>query len=202
MILSPVHFLLIAATASDKVPSLQELEAFAAEERRKRALPLDCLAGVCLGDPEVHPTEKVVSVAGEVVNRGVVFCGGQVVMIQAFQAWSDIPSESPWVQYDSGDFPQSVGRVKFLLMEQSKLGWEVSPKGKKEPEVGKYWEEVTQVWKLSHPGKQGDRALIKTDAISQSRATGKTEIQFVKVTVFSTHPDYDALCASKRQEGL
>jgi len=190
------------AGAADKVPSLQELEAFAAEERRKRALPLDCLAGVCLGDPEAHPTEKVVSVADEVVNRSLVFCGGQVVQIQAFQAWSDIPSESPWVQYDSGDFLHSVSRAKFLLTEQSKLGWGVSPKGKKEPEVGNYWEEITQVWKLSHPQKQGERVLLKTDAISHSRATGKTEIQFVKVAMFSTHPDYAALCAPKRQEGL
>ena len=187
------------AEAAEKIPSVQELEAFAEEERRKRNLPLDCLAGACLGDKGDVQTPKVVAVAGQEMNRSLTVCGGQIVEIQVYQAWIEGPVENPWVMYDSGYFQDSEERVSFLLEELVKLGWEVPSAEDKTLDRGKNEKTEAKIWDMYNPEKQGRRLLLRSKVMSRIY---DWEILAVRLALLSVHPDKDALCAPKRQQGL
>jgi hypothetical protein len=205
MTLVALHFLVGMAGAADKVPSLQELEAIAAEERRKRAFPLDCLAGVCLGDTGSYPTEKIVTVAGEKVSRRLTFCGGQVVEIQVFQAWIREPHDDLHVQHDSGYFLKSSERAAFVLSEQAKMGWDWGESS--DPIVhtlktGGNTKTISESWGLKHSEKQGSRLLIRTEMLTRLSELFEWEKTAAKLALISRHPNMSVLCTLERQEGL
>ena len=188
-----------SAEAQEKIPSVQELEVFAKEERRRRNLPLDCLAGACLGDTGDIQTEKVVTIAGQEMDRSLLMCGGQVVEIQVNQLWFDGPAESPSMQYDSGYFQDSEERVSFLIKELTKLRWKAFSTEDKTLNRGKDENVQSKIWYLYNPEKQGQRILLQSKELKRFY---DWKILAVSLTLISTHPDKNSLCTPERQQGL
>ena len=161
--------------------------------------PYDCLAGVCLGDAEEAPTQKVVDVAGQKMSRSLTVCEERIVEIQVFQAWHTGPVENPWVKYDSGYFRDSEERTSLLLEELAKLGWNAPSAEDKTLDRGKNQKTEAKIWDLHNPGKQGQRVLLLSKVRSR---VYDWETLAVKLALISRHPDKEALCAPKRQQGL
>jgi hypothetical protein len=158
-----------------------------AEDRRLASIPYDCLAGICLNAPASSIPDKLVTVSEVVVHRKVEVCSGRVAAIDVSAGWV-LPGYGGFVNILPGaqhktysDGTPAMDYVSQIRSEMGVLGWEGVL------DYNGLWDSHAS------PTKKGKRFT------GWSRAdTGGAWSMYLT----TLHPDKDALCASKRQQGL
>ena len=151
-----------------------------AEDAAEAKATYDCLAGVCLNAPATRIADKLVTVSDVVMHRTVEVCSGRVVEISVRASWViggfggfvNIPHGAQHPAY--GDGSEALSHVTRIRLELANLGW------------------VDQGWK-EHPDKKGWRL--------DDFGRGDNGASWY-VYLSTKHPDKDAFCAPKRQQGL
>lgn len=151
-----------------------------------RSLPYDCLAGVCLNAPATRIPDKLVTVSEVVMHRKVEVCSGRVVKVSVWAGWvhpryggfADILEGAQHTTYTDGT--PATDHVHQVRSEMESMGW-----------VKSYEDDFyTQYLSATKKGERGS-------GWGRSNNGGSWVMSLT-----TTHPDYDALCASKRREGL
>lgn len=169
--------------------------------------PLDCLAGICLGDPGSE-TKGSAKVAGRTWHLATEVCSGQVVAVGIETGWSSFQNTKPnWplkglpvafvTEWDAFDEPKRY--YDEVLQSMSEMGWVVSTFREDRPEIPPYTGIPVRGSAESfatHPDKKGKRQVFYSYSIIGAFLKGAS------MTLRTIHPDYATLCAPKRQEGL
>lgn len=168
--------------------------------------PLDCLAGICLGDPGPE-TKGSAKVAGRTWHLTTEVCSGQVVVIGIETGWSSFRDAKPnWplkgmpvafvTEWDAFDEPKRY--YDGVLQSMSEMGWVVSPFREDRPNIPYVGEHVRGYAEsfATRPDKKGKRQAFYSYSIIGAFLKGAS------MTLRTIHPDYTALCAPKRQQGL
>lgn len=173
---------------------------------------LDCLAGVCLGEPLADTSTATVVVSGYKWVRSVEECSGEVVEISiSAGGYTDAGKEIAyrtskkvhWNFSSSGNLSETKDTRVLLYKGLAELGWStlglsrtVSVSGFPRP----YFADLV-FWK--NPDVNGTRALVtvsQSEFVSPAASFGA---EYWSVLELSTaHPDREALCRGKRLEGL
>ena len=173
---------------------LLAMSAAHAEDPRLAAIPYDCLAGVCLNSTGAPP-DVLVTVSEVAMHRKVDVCSGHVVTISVSACWI------------STDWSKSADMLSGAQHENHSEGWTA------EKHNDQIRSEMSVLgWRLYapcvndapcspnlyvHSDRKGDRWTDWQLTASSMGSSGKwCEI------LMTTHPDKDALCAPKRQQGL
>lgn len=166
--------------ASEKASNGQRL----AYDIRRQTLPYDCLAGVCLNAPATRIADKLVTVSEVVMHREVEVCSGRVVEISVWAAWviegyGKFVDILPGAQHRAYGDGEAASNLYFrVTSEMGALGWDF---------LGEDHTLATR----------GDKRGWRATAFERGQNGGSWY-----VTLKTTHPDKDALCAPKRQQGL
>ena len=167
--------------------------------------PLDCLAGICLGEPGPE-TKSSAKVAGRSWHLTTEVCSGQIVVVGIETGWSSFRDAKPnWslkglpvafvTEWDALDEPKRY--YDEVLQTMSEMGWVVKPFREDRPEIP--FADHTQgsaVNFATHPRKKGERQIFYSYSIVGAFLKGAS------MYLSTTHPDYLTLCAPKRQQGL
>jgi hypothetical protein len=161
-----------------------------AEDRRLASIPYDCLAGICLNAPASSVPDKLVTVSEVKMHRKVEVCSGRVVEVTVQAGWVhpgyggyvDILSGAQHATYSDG--APATDHVNQIVSEMEVMGWELLDGEALRFGYERWYESAT---------KKGRRAS------GWSRADNGGAWSMYLTT---THPDYTALCAPKRQQGL
>jgi hypothetical protein len=163
-----------------------------AEDRRLAAIPYDCLAGVCLNTPATHIADKLVTVSEVVMHRKVEVCSGRVVSVEVSAGWvlptfefATIATAAEIETYGDGMEIYSTAHAEQIARELETMGW-VSVVERDFPDY--YSQKVYE-----NPAKKGWRDIMRVQG---------DDLYSWRVDLKTTHPDEDALCAPKRQQGL
>lgn len=160
-----------------------------AEDRWLAAIPYDCLAGVCLNAPATRIADKLVTVSEVVMHRKVEVCSGRVVRVEVSAGWVSptfnfaniaVGAEVETYGDDMRKFPTS--HAEQIAGELETMGWILSETIELDPFSWKFY---------VSPAKKGLRDIMLLPVEDSWR-----------VDLQTIHPDKDALCAHKRQQGL
>jgi hypothetical protein len=173
----------------------REREAWEAERERQDRLPYDCLAGICLNARATPIPDKIVTVSEHKMHRKVEVCSGKVVSVSVAAGW--VQEKFTWVDIlpgavvrtysdgrPAGDFRNQVREI------QNERGWLFEHAASDEGDGEGY---TVTLWSL--PSTKGWRELYWEKA-------GPSMPHGWRVDITTRHPDEDALCESKRQQGL
>ncbi len=152
----------------------------------------DCLGGVCLNDRTTSTYPKVVvTVSDRRWTRTVEVCSGRVVKVQlatgwhqTYFKWTDLlPGTSTKVGDDEGVLADSF-RDQILSALVGK-GWVLGGEG-------------LMARGASHPDVKGKRIVISAPADENALSGWNGWL----VGLVTNHPDKEALCKSKYEQGL
>ena len=164
-----------------------------AEDRRLAAIPYDCLAGICLNAPATSIADKLVTVSEVVMHRKVEVCSGRVVSVEVSASWLNgskddggfvtILAGAEVESYGDGMEIYSSSHSSQMAKELEVMGWVLYHELDSGYLIQKYY---------TNPAKKGWRDIMRMQSDDNSW----------RVDLATTHPDKDALCAYKRQQGL
>ena len=163
-----------------------------AEDRRLAAIPYDCLAGVCLNAPATRIADKLVTVSEVVMHRTVEVCSGRVVSVEVYAGWvlptfefATIAGGAEFETDGDGMEIYSTAHAEQISKELEVMGWVLFTES---DYPGYYSQKAYEI-----PTKRGWRNIM--------RIQGEDHYSW-RVDLKTVHPDKDALCAPKRQQGL
>lgn len=153
----------------------------------------DCLGGVCLNAKATSTTypKVVVTASDRRWTRTVEVCSGRVVKVQlatgwhqAYFKWTDLlPSSSTKVGDDDGTLAEAFR--KQILGALVGKGWVLDGEG-------------PMILGANHPDFKGERIVISAPADENPLPGWNGWV----VGLATNHPDKDALCKSKYEQGL
>jgi hypothetical protein len=173
------------------------------------AKPWDCLAEVCLGDPGPE-TAGPARVAERTWYRTTEVCSEIVVAVVIETGWSSFyegqpnwPSRSlPSLYYTEWKVPEEP-KVYYNEIHKSltEMGWTLDlfrDENSKIPYGREFVRGHTDSF-ARHSTRYGTRHTFFSYAVGSLTPRPYKE---ASVSITSIHPDYTALCAPKRQQGL
>jgi hypothetical protein len=171
---------------------------------------VDCLADLCLGDPfdpSLALISSLVTVSERKWARKATVCSGVVVAIEVTTGWTSFKDGRPnWpledvplsavTRWGSHDEPRAY--YDGVLNTLQELGWESSLSQKGNPDIPLVANYRSGYLGHEHHSAQkvGIRYTFYSYSIVRSLQKGAS------MTVTTVHPDYNALCAPERQQGL
>ncbi len=184
---------LLAVGAAKAVPVAPILTTVAATTAAAPAAPKwDCLGGVCLNAKATSTTypKAVVTASDRKWTRTVEVCSGRVVKVQlatgwhqTYFKWTDLlPGTSTKVGDDDGTIAN--GYYEQVLNALVGKGWVLDGEG--------------SVRGANHPDFQGERLVLSAPADENALPGWNGWV----VGLTTNHPDKDALCKSKYEQGL
>lgn len=163
-----------------------------AEDAAEAKATYDCLAGVCLNAPATHIADKLVTISEVVMHRTVEVCSGRVVSVEVSAGWvlptfefATIAGGAEFETDGDGMEIYSTAHAEQISKELEVMGWVLDF----EYDLPGYYSNKGYVI----PTKRGWRDIM--------RIQGEDHYSW-RVDLETVHPDKDALCAPKRQQGL